>query len=223
MKTIWAVVGDFYHEAEPAKKSLEQVLEPFLANGQTGLLYKEVSDLAAGQLGQKPDLVILFAENRLEPQSDPEAAWMTEDIGRQIEAYVSDGGAWLAWHSGLASYPEDGAYVKMLRGYFLSHPKEHSDVTYIPVGGSALGELDGTFRFKDEHYFVACSEQETEVFLRSSSRDGESIAGWLHPYGEGRVACVTPAHLPEGLLNEGFIRLMQRVIAWSLELEPVDA
>ncbi|OZB94395.1 ThuA domain-containing protein [Paenibacillus sp. XY044] len=223
MKTIWAVIGDFYHEAGPARTSLEQVLKPILANGQTELRYKEVSDLAAGQLEQKPDLVILFAENRLEPQSDPEATWMTEDIGRQIETYVSGGGAWLAWHSGLASYPEDGAYVNMLRGYFLSHPEAHSDVTYTPVGGSALGELDNAFRFKDEHYFVSCSEQESEVFLRSSSRDGESAAGWLHSYGQGRVACVTPAHLPKGLLNEGFVRLMQRVIAWSLELELVDA
>ncbi|WP_052087821.1 hypothetical protein [Paenibacillus wynnii] len=77
---------------------------------------------------------------------------------------------------------------------------------------------DESFSFKDEHYFVECAEDKTEVFLRSTSSDGASAAGWAHFFGRGRVGCITPAHLAEGLLNPDFIAVMRRLFTWCADL-----
>ncbi|GAB6929020.1 ThuA domain-containing protein [Paenibacillus sp. JCM 10914] len=213
---ILAVVGDYYHDRELARRSLNKILAPFIQEKKIHLYYADVTELAE-RLKQRPDAVILFAEDRLDPQHQPEKRWMTPEIEQQIESYTSAGGLWLAWHSGLASYAEDGAYVTMLRGCFEHHPEVHQEVTYYPVPGTPLGELGRHFCFLDEHYFVKCREEETEVFLRSESVNGKSIAGWYHDYGNGSVICITPAHLAEGLLNEEFVHLMRQLFATGLQ------
>lgn len=223
MKRVLAIVGDFYHDAELAKKSFDRVVEPFVKDGRLQVAYAGVEQLEQELVrpsGVLPDLVVLFAEDRIDPQSEQVKQWMTPPVAENIADYVAGGGAWLAWHSGLASYPVGGAYVRMLQGHFLSHPSEHSKVTYTPLPGTELGELGASFAFMDEHYFVACDESKTTVFLRSSSIDGESTAGWYHAYGSGRVGCLTPAHLSEGLLMPQFIEVMRGLVAWCTELEP---
>lgn len=218
MKRVLAVLGDYYHDAALAGKALGAVLEPYVAAGWAELSVVDAAQLA-GKLEERPDLAVLFAENRTEPEKDENRLWMTPDAERKIDGYVAGGGAWLAWHSGMASYPADGAYVNMLKGRFLHHPEQHAIVTYSPVADTALGPLGAPFRFKDEHYFVECREEETNVFLRSASVDGESVAGWFHAHGAGRVACLAPAHLEEGLLHPDFVCVMRRVVAWCLQLD----
>lgn len=218
MKRILAIVGDYYHDAGLARQSLQQVAEPLVTSGQLEVTFAGAEQLEQ-ELMTRPDLIVLFAEDRINPQDEQVRQWMTVQIAEQIERYVNEGGAWLAWHSGLASYPEEGVYVKMLRGHFLSHPEQHSKVTYTPLSGTELGPLGDSFSFMDEHYFVACDEDETNVFMRSASVDGNSTAGWYHSYGSGRVACITPAHLSEGLLMPQFIDIMRSLIVWCIRLE----
>ncbi|WP_055106330.1 ThuA domain-containing protein [Paenibacillus ihumii] len=218
MKRMLVIVGDYYHDAELARHSLEKVAEPYVQAGRLQLTYAGVGHCEQ-ELNLAPDLVVLFAGNYMNPQAEPENYWMTERLAERIERYVADGGAWLAWHSGLASYPNDSVYVRMLRGHFLMHPEQHSLVTYTPLSGTDLGRLGEAFSFMDEHYFVDCKEEETNVFLRSSSVEGEAAAGWYHSYGSGRVGCITPAHLSEGLLMPRFIDTMRSLVAWCAKLD----
>ena len=205
MKQIVAIVGDYYHREADSKPSLLAALQSGLGAGKMNVRFVGREQLA-GALAQRPDAVVLFAEDRLAPDKDENAKWMTPEIASAIVRYVEAGGGWLAWHSGLASYDPNGDYVAMLRGYFLSHPSEHQPVTYT-------GD-DGSFEIMDEHYFVQCDTERTEVFLRSSSIDGTSIAGWKHAHGAGRVVCFTPAHRPEGLLNAGVLKLLEQSVVW---------
>lgn len=217
-KHILAIVGDFYHDRQLATDSLNRIVKPFVEQGLVQLRYGAVTELA-DRLKEQPDAVVLFTEDRIDPQGSPDKRWMTSEAEHQIQAYVAAGGVWIAWHSGLASYAEDGEYVNMLRGSFDYHPDVHREVIYTPVAGTALGGGGDRFGFLDEHYFVHCREEETEVFLRSESVDGESVAGWAHPYGSGKVVCITPAHREEGLMNEAFASVMRQGVAWGLELE----
>lgn len=218
MKIIAALVGDYYHQDELARASLQEALAEPIASGALQLLLVSDTEHLISVLGDKPDAVILFAENRVAPEAQPDLHWMTPEIEARIEHYVEEGGSWLAWHSGLASYPADGRYTGILRGYFLSHPKQHERVTYLAENG----QLAAKFDFVDEHYFVHCEEENTEVFLRSSSVDGSSIAGWRHPYGEGKISCLTPAHREEGLLHPDFLSLLKAEVEWLGDLHSVD-
>lgn len=215
MKKVIAVTGDFYHQKAWADESLQRAAQPLIEAGEISLTYIDAEQLIE-TLQDKPDVVILFKENRLNPQDEHIRIWMDAEAEEQIAKYVREGGVWLGWHAGLASYPEDGAYVDMLRGHFVSHPKEHQIVRYEAVEGTGIGHPQQPFSFLDEHYFVSVRESETEVFLRSSSIDGESIGGWRHSFGQGKVLCLTPAHLQEGLNAPAFTEVFTRSLAWCV-------
>lgn len=224
MKKALAVIGDFYHDRDLIQQSLNEILSPLITEGVVQLEYCEPKLIGESLNGNPPDIMILFAEDRIDPQNEPELRFMTPEISKQIAAYVDQGGAWIAWHAGMASYDEGSEYVTMLRGYFVHHPIENDEVTYQPVVNKYnLGMNRAPFSFLDEHYFVKCDEANTNVFLHSSSKDGESPAGWVHTYGKGRVGCITPAHRSEGLLHPSFIVCMRDLFGWATKIDVVES
>lgn len=212
MKKIFAVVGDYWHQAKDSGDALQQALSTWAGAGDVSLRYIDAGRLTDA-LDEAPDAVVLFKENRVAPQEDENARWMTSEIEEAITRYVERGGGWLAWHSGLAGYDPSGEYVAMTKGRFLHHPVEHRSVRYIPAQEAGFPETGG-FEVLDEHYFVECKEAETEVYLRSESADGKSVAGWRHEFGLGRVCCLTPAHRREGLSDPAFLRLLGQAVRW---------
>lgn len=217
---IRAVLGDYYHPAEWAEQALQAAVnllnERRSSSGESaGFELQTVSyESLAEAISDHPELLVIFKEQRVNPEAEDPGEWMHADLQENIVRYVEAGGALLAWHAGLA-YQNDGAYRRMLRGWFLHHP-EQKTVTYRPAESDhPLSRTEG-FAFKDEHYFVHCEEAETNVFLISESEDGRSIAGWSHEYGQGRVCCLTPAHTLEGLQDEGFLKLLADCLEYLL-------
>ena len=220
MKRVIAIVGDYYHNGDISRDALDWALDPLIDARELKVEYVPWEGLQE-QLSSRPDAVVLFKENRLNPKDPEPELWMSETAAQAIKAYVDSGGGWLAWHSGLASYQyaEDQIYTNLLRGHFVSHPELNEGVRYtgsIP-SPAGLGEAVD-FTIQDEHYFVECDTDHTEVFLRSESEDGESIAGWRHGYGAGRVCCLTPAHKREGLLHSDFSEVLRSAVLWCCGL-----
>lgn len=106
----------------------------------------------------------------------------------------------------------------MLGGYFLYHPAAHQIVTYRYQNHFLFDRQRDNFKIKDEHYFMKYQE-DIDIFLRSDSVDGESIAGWTRNHGEGRVACYAPAHLVEGLEHQLVKEDLDQLIQWCLGLK----
>lgn len=179
--------------------------------------YLSVSELI-NNLKTNPDVIVLFAENRINPQENNIKRWMIAEDATIINDYVKNGGSWLAWHAGLASYENIQEYTSMLKGYFLNHPDKHEVVTYTTDLRSEHFSANEKFKFIDEHYFVEVQEDQTNIFLRSESIDGSSLAGWYHEYGKGKVLCLTPAHKKEGLMNSAFLRILSQSIKWGCEV-----
>lgn len=90
------------------------------------------------------------------------------------------------------------------------------------IAGDFIVSGIDAFEFRDEHYFVSVRSEETRIFLRSKSNDGESIAGWCHQFGQGRVCCITPAHSNEALRHEQMQRLLARSLAWCVAEQFAD-
>ncbi|MBO1511334.1 ThuA domain-containing protein [Metabacillus bambusae] len=212
MKKIVALLGDYYHSEEGIQASLNRALTLLNENEKVECIEIQTSQLIE-ELKKKPDAVILFKEDRVNPTDEKVDTWMTDEIGETIAQYVDQGGGWLGWHSGLASYADESSYTKMLKGYFEYHPELHSQVKYTSVkGNDVFGPV--SFEIIDEHYFVKINQEETNIFLKSESEEGQSIAGWFHDYGKGRVCCLTPAHNKEGLLDPRFTELLSKTIKW---------
>jgi len=212
MKKVVIISGDYYHRKEWINASLDQALTLLSENEKVEYVDIHTDELLE-ELKNNPDAVILFKEDRVNPTEDKIDTWMTEEIDEAIAAYVQQGGGWLGWHSGLASYAIDSSYSQMLKGYFEYHPNHHSQVKYSSVSGNdVFGPV--SFEIIDEHYFVKVKEEETTIFLTSESEDGSSAAGWFHEFGKGRVCCLTPAHNKEGLLDDSFTQLLAKTIEW---------
>ncbi|NIK68971.1 ThuA domain-containing protein [Paenibacillus sp. BK720] len=219
MHKLLAVVGDYYHPEAVVKEGLEESLASWLASGNVSLAYTTVDRLTTA-LRDKPDAVILFKDDKINPADENPAHWLDSETEQAMLQYVYEGGGWFSWHSGLASYPEDGAYISMTRGYFKYHP-EQKPVRFEPVASDSSGSTDHFvinpalgFESVEEHYFVYCDEANTHVFMRTFSEDGESIGGWSHPYGKGRVCCLTPAHNLHSLILSEMKQLVEACIRW---------
>ncbi|MBT2638623.1 ThuA domain-containing protein [Bacillus sp. ISL-39] len=204
MKKIVAVLGDYWHQENMIQESLEAAVK----NLPVEVSYIRYQDLEKA-LNDDPAAVILYKENRLNPLDEIVETWMEPAIMNQIVAYVEQGGGWFAWHTGMASYPADSSYIKMLKGSFTYHP-DMQEVTYKYNDGSVACS------FIDEHYFVSCQTEETDVFLFSESVDGHSIAGWQHRFGKGRVCCLAPAHTKEGLNDTHFLSILSGKLAYCI-------
>ncbi|MGP4038649.1 ThuA domain-containing protein [Gracilibacillus sp. D59] len=208
---ILAVVGDYYHDEALMKKALNDVVGDM---DDVELTYSDRVNLVK-DLSSNPDLVILGAENRLNPNEDVIEYWLSEDDAEIIAEYVRNGGGWFAWHSGMASYENNQPYINMLGGFFQYHPDEHQMVTYLYQAHPLFEDKQDAFQIKDEHYFIKHGD-EIEIFLKSESVDGESIAGWTRSYGNGHVACYAPAHLESGMQHQDVQNDMKRLMEWCL-------
>jgi type 1 glutamine amidotransferase len=213
MVKIVALLGDYWHDGEDAKAGLEAAIKRLPNHKDIEVQYithEEVSQVLEG----KPDLFINAKMDQLNPSDEQIITWLTEELDRKLVRYVEEGGSVLAWHAGMAGYSSDSNYIQMLRGYFDYHPPGLQDVTYMFKKDEKSG--DHTFSLSDEQYFVYCDEAKTEADLWSTGVDGDSIAGWKHSYGKGKICCYTPAHTREGILNENVSSLLAEKISWTL-------
>lgn len=101
-----------------------------------------------------------------------------------------------------------------MRGYFKFHPEKHKPVRYHSFQKVVLGSKGFDFTIVDEHYFVFCNKENTNIYLYSESEDGSSIAGWWHNFGKGKVVTLTPAHREDGLLDNNFQELLKAVLTF---------
>lgn len=209
MINVLTLIGDFYHNHDDFFNTLSNVLKDLAEDVK--IIDSTTEDFEMF-LGQKPDAVIIARENRINPEDSQIKFWMTDEIEKKIEEYVENGGKLFVWHSGLASYPENGSFCSTVRGYFKYHPDKHKPVRYHSYGKSVFNKQIVDLTILDEHYFVYCDERNTNVYLYSESEDGQSIAGWWHDLRNGRVITLTPAHRKEVLLNKDFQNLLRIVI-----------
>lgn len=204
MKKILSILGDYYHNHDLFLETLGEVLKSF----SDMEIVDSNSEEFLNHIKEKPFLVIIAKENRLNPEDKDIKTWMDGNIEEEIVRYVEEGGILFSWHSGLASYSPNGPYIKLLRGYFKYHPEKQREVRYYSQNFFLGEEID--FKIVDEQYFVECDEKNTNIFLISESIDGKSIGGWTHNLGRGRVICLTPAH-KEGLEDKNFRNFLQKL------------
>ena len=210
---IAALVGDFYHSPD----SMRDTLQGAAARAGFGLaVYADPGQLPWDSLADFDGLV-MAKENRIEPVKS-NAVWATPKHESAIAAFVTGGGALIGLHSGLASFDEQGPYVRTLCGGFGYHPKEHPrfQVRALPVDHPILTGFRA-FELEDEMYFVHVLSSRTTRLLEVVHPDyGTSCAAWAHEAGRGRVFCFTPGHTTGVLKDPGYTGFLDRGLHWAL-------
>ena len=200
--------GDFYHK--------EEAQHTFFSAAAPGVNWQSVTPLAFDwdQLDHY-ELVVMAAENRLDPPRS-DASWMSAAHENRLVDWVEKGGNLLAFHSGLASYPEGGAYAALAGGSFQFHPVEHPRFRFVPeqIQHPLLAGVEA-FELTDEQYFVRRPASGSLLLGKLESADyGTYSAFWCAERGKGRIVGLTPGHTPASLTNPGLIRLASHSISW---------
>ncbi len=216
---IAALVGDYYHKAEPMVEALEAAARSL---GLTVDPFEDPLALPWDRL-QPYRAIVVAREDRVAPAESKEV-WAGSRHETALAGFVRAGGALLVLHAGLASYPTDGPWFDTVRGAFQFHPSEHPHFSVrarhaAPSTPSPHPILEGfsPFEIQDEQYFVRVDSARTTCLLDVASSDyGSSCAAWAHSVGTGRVFCLTPGHNPPVLANPSYRMVLARGFRWAL-------
>ncbi len=203
---ILVLCGDAWHPPEIARRGLSALAD-------RGFIFDWIEDArgwTAEDIKAYP-LVILAKSDNISVTD--KTNWMTDTVQAAISEFVQQGNGLLAIHSGTAEYEQKPVIRGLLGGVFLHHP-EQCPVTMIPRKDHPLCNGAAPFTVKDEHYFMALDDPGADVFLTTSSSNGEQPGGWRREVGKGRVAVLTPGHNLDVWLHPAYQALLVNSIRW---------
>jgi uncharacterized protein len=207
---ILVLSGDAWHPPEIAQNGLKALRGTEFEFDWI----EDVRDWAPQMLSGYP-LVILTKSDNVSVTDN--SSWMTDSIQAAFSTYVQQGHGLLAIHSGTAEYEQKLVLRGLLGGVFLQHP-EQCIVTMHPVEHHPLCRGVAPFILKDEHYFMTLDDSQADVFLTTSSVNGEQPGGWRREVGRGRVVVLTPGHTLDVWLHPSYQALLVNSLKWCGEL-----
>lgn len=203
---ILVLCGDAWHPPEIARKGLERL-------AGTEFIFDWMEDARQWS----PDVMTAYPLVILAKSDNVSAAdktnWMTDAVQAAFSNYVQQGNGLFAIHSGTAEHEQKPVFRGLLGGVFLHHP-EQCPVTMSPRKDHPLCTGISPFTLPDEHYFMALDDSEADVFLTTSSVNGEQPGAWRREAGAGRVAVLTPGHNPEVWLHPSYQALLVNILRW---------
>jgi type 1 glutamine amidotransferase len=203
---ILVLCDDYWHPARVPQEGLE----PLSGAEFTFDWIENAEDWSLEDMQRYP-AVILTKSNNI--SAIDRSAWMTEPVEAAFADYVRQGHGLLAIHSGTAEYEQMPVLRSLLGGVFHHHP-DQCPVTVTPQPGHPLSSGISVFTVKDEHYFMDMYDPFVDVFLTTSSDQGEQPGGWRRAEGKGRVAVLTPGHNLEVWLTPSFQTLVRNCLRW---------
>jgi type 1 glutamine amidotransferase len=207
---VLVLAGDKWHPAETIRRG-------FAPLGELGFDFIFIED----GIRWTPDLVrefqvIVLAKANM-VSADDEREWLTAGSELALADYIRGGGGLLVIHAGSSRYEKLPAVNAVIGGAFVSHP-DQCEVEIDPVDGHSLVAGVAKFVVCDEHYFMAMSGSDADIFLHSRSTHGTQPAGWTRKEGRGRVCVLTPGHNLEVWLHPDFQKIMLHALRWMAKL-----
>jgi type 1 glutamine amidotransferase len=203
---ILVLCGDAWHPPEIPRKGLEALVGMEF----TFDYIEDARDWSPETLATYRLVILTKSDN---VSVTDKTKWMTDPIQSAFFNYVQQGNGLLAIHSGTAEYEQKPVIRGLLGGVFLDHP-EQCPVTVYPHPSHPLCTGVVSFTLKDEHYFMALDDSQADVFMYTSSVNGEQPGGWRREVGKGRVAVLTPGHNIEVWLHPSYQALLGNVLRW---------
>jgi uncharacterized protein len=203
---ILVLCGDAWHPPEIPRKGLEA-----LAGMEfTFDFIEDARDWSAETMATYPLAILTKSDN---VSVTDKTNWMTDPVQAAFSDYVQRGNGLLAIHSGTAEYEQKTVIRGLLGGVFLHHP-EQCLVTMSPHLDHTLCNGVTPFTLMDEHYFMALDDLQADVFMATSSVNGEQPGAWGREVGKGRVAVLTPGHNLEVWLHASYQALLGNILRW---------
>jgi type 1 glutamine amidotransferase len=177
--------------------------------GFEALLSEDLEVLTAPGLAHY-DLVVNYTTGReLSP-----AQWAG------LEAFVRGGRGLVGVHNGADSFKNQGEYVALLGGVFVTHPPqldiavEYVDTTHAIVAGLP------PFQVHDELYILDWRPERVHLLAQTRSHEGKpQPIAWVRQEGAGRVFYLSLGHNRSTFDDPTYRRFLGRGARWAAGLE----
>lgn len=210
MINVLLLCDDHWHPAEVIEAGIEPLKKHY-----NFTIIKAAKDILSPEMLTNYQVIMCCKGNQISASnSDP---WfepnVTEVTPKEFEEFVKNGGGFLSVHSGNTSKKDDD-YTKLVGNYFVGHPPRcEVDVKMISEHPITNGVDD--FKLRDEHYNIAVTATDADVFCKTySETGGEQIGGYTRSIGKGRVCVLTPGHILDVWKHTMFQQLLTNAINW---------
>ena len=143
--------------------------------------------------------------------------WMQPNQEEAIEAFVKGGGSFLVLHNSAWNYPHEDGYRRTVGGYYMFHPPFQEFNVHVVDSDHPITAGVTDYSIEDEQHFLWFDYDRVHVLTRSQGHDGrESVAGFCHEYGDGRVVYLGHGHRLSSLQHPMAQKLMTNAVNWLL-------
>ena len=211
------LAGDHWHDPQICFDSLGQDLA---AEGVEAETTRDYAAFGRYMLRDK-QLFILHRDGVEFPKGEdqPSEPWMRLYQEEVIENFVLRGGGFLAFHNSGWGYPWQGAYRRVLGGYYIGHPPMAPFNVLVVNPDHPITKGVQAFTITDEQHWLWFDYDRVTLLLVNQGQDGrQSAAGWAYEYGSGRVVFLANGHTPEAHAHPEFTRLKRNAIRWLLRI-----
>ncbi len=208
------LAGDHYHDPNIAFEGIGAVLK------DERIKYSCTSDYASfGKESIAEENLLIFHRDGVEfpDRRNSPVPWMTLEQEEFIEQFVLSGGGFLALHNSAWDYPWKNGYRRTLGGYYIGHPPiADFNVDVVNKTHPVTAGVE-SYEITDEQHFLYFDYDRVEILLVSQGQDGrQSVSGWAHEYGKGRVVYLPHGHSLKALMHPCVQKLLHNAVKWLL-------
>lgn len=212
MKTVFVLVGDYWHSAESIKPMVDLLFD----NNEWNVIYTERPE-DVYTLEEKPELVISF-KDPIENDQIPTDVWCDDKWNKTLFDLVENQGVGLILaHAAVTDLDINHVMItKMIQSMFVTHPQQcPMELLKISEHPVMEGVSDFAFPDFDEQYQMQMLENSSaQILANTKTEHGLQPAIWVSELGDGKICCITPAHTTNNLTCPEFVKIMQNAVDW---------
>lgn len=241
---VFALIGDRYHNSDYIRVSLDKLFAELslqvdystnydrwsgsiLQHYQLFVCLRDGMIWPGGYLG--PDAYSGY-ERDLENSTDfpPETpkSWITPEQSDAVKAFVASGNGFYALHNSSHISLSSPAYREVMGGAYIGHPPLRPFKVRVVGKDHPVTRGVQDFMVNDEQHFVAYDKDPANILLRAENIDGltyenqgaQSISGWAHEYGKGRVVFTAVGHNIHAMWQPEYFKLQKNAVRWLLRM-----
>ncbi len=239
---VFALIGDRYHNSDYIRVGLDRLFQALdlpvdytanydhlsraaLRNYQLFVCFRDGMIWPGGYLG--PDAYSAYdryLENRSDfPKETPES-WITEEQGEAVKDFVASGNGLYSLHNNSHVSLSSKSYREVMGGAYIGHPPLRPFKVRVINKDHPIVQGVQDFMVNDEQHFVVYDKDPQNIILRAQNIDGltygdygtQSISGWAHEYGKGRVVFTAVGHNIHAMWQPEYFKLQKNAVRWLL-------
>lgn len=238
-----ALIGDRYHNSDYIRVSLDrlfgelrlpidyttnydQLSRSLLDQYQLFVCLRDGMIWPDGYLGPDAYPYERYLENPGEfPKATPKN-WITEEQGQAVKDFVAAGNGFYSLHNNSHVSLSSKNFRQVMGGAYIGHPPQRPFKVRIVNKDHPITRGVQDFMVNDEQHYVTYDKDPKNIFLRAENIDGlnyenmgaESISGWAHEFGKGRVVFTAVGHNIHAMWQPEYFKIQQNAVRWLLRM-----